>query len=353
MKYWKPILILIVIFGLLALGKIFFFPTPDVANFKQGGPPPPTAVTAYVVKYQALDNQIYATGTLIANEVVNISPEVAGKLIYLNIHEGQFIAKGQLIARVNDADLKAQLKKLEIQLVVAKNKEERAKKLLDIKGLSIEEYEDALNNYNVLNAEIEYVKTLLAKTEIKAPFNGILGFKKVSDGSFVNTSTILTTLQQISPIKVEFSIPEKYITKIKVGNHINFQVDGYTPSYTAKVYAIQPNVDEISRSVVIRAHADNASQQLKPGSFARINLSLGTDENTIMVPTQSIIPILKGQQVFVAKNGEAVPVPVTLGFRGDQKVQITEGLAEGDTVIVTGLMSIKAGSKIAINQITE
>lgn len=353
-KYWKPLLVIVVIIGALIAGKIYLFPSPYATPSNQaGGPPPASPVAGFVTAYHPLDNQVYATGSLLANEVVNIAAEVAGKLIYLNIPEGQVIQKGQLIARVNDADLQAQLKKLEVQLSIAQSKEDRAKKLLDINGLSVEEFEDALNSHNILKAEIEYTKTLIAKTEIRAPFTGKLGFKLISDGSFVSTATVLTTLQQINPVKIEFSVPERYVPQVKTGNNISFQVDGYKQSFTAKVYALQPDIDIASRSVVMRARADNAAGLLKPGSFARISLSMGIDEKAIMIPTQAIIPVLKGQQVFVVENGTAVAKPVTLGFRGDAKVQIIEGLNVGDTVLTTGLMSLREGSKVVVNKIID
>lgn len=355
MSYWKPIIVVLIVIGALIAGKIFLFPAPNTSKPgpAAGGPPPATAVSGYVTSYQQLDNQVFATGSLLANEIINITPEVSGKLIYLNIPEGQVIQKGQLLARINDTDLRAQLKKLEVQLTIAQNKMDRAKKLLDINGLSVEEYEDALNSYNVLKADIEYTQALLEKTEIRAPFTGKLGFKLISDGGFVNTTSVISTLQQINPIKVEFSIPEKYAPKTQVGNTIHFKVDGYTESFTAKVYAIEPNVDIASRSVMLRARAENPSNKLKPGSFARISLSMGVDDKAIMVPTQAIIPILKGQQVFVAENGTVVAKPVTLGFRGDKKIQIVDGLNAGDTVITTGLMSLRAGAPVIIKSITD
>lgn len=353
MKYWKPILFLLLLIVVLALVKIFFLQSPNVKPMAAAGPPPPTSATAFISKYQPLDNQVYATGSLIPNEIVDISPEIAGKIVYLNIAEGQIVNKGQLLARVNDADLQAQLKKLVVQLSISKSKEDRAKKLLDINGLSVEEYEDALNSHNILKAEIEYTKALIAKTETRAPFTGKLGFKMVSDGSFVNTSTVISTLQQINPIKIEFSIPERYTQQVKVGNTIFFKVDGLNDDFTATVYALQPNIDVNSRSVVMRAKANNASNILKPGAFARINLSLGVDEKAIMIPTQAIIPVLKGQQVLIVKDGVAKAQPITLGFRGDEKVQVVEGLNVGDTVLTTALMSLRDGSPVIVNKIVQ
>ena len=354
MKAWKPILILITLIAVLAAVKIFFF-SPDKPGQSAGpaGPPPPLAVSAHVAAHQILDNEVYATGTLIANDMVAIRPEVAGKLIYLNIPEGQTVAKGQLIAKVNDADLKAQVRKLQVQMEVAQSKEERAKKLLAVNGLSIEEYEDALNNLNVLKAEVEYLQTLIDKTEIRAPFSGRLGFKLISDGSYVSPNDVLTNLHQVNPIKLEFSIPERYAPEIRTGNTVDFKVDGFSQEFKATVYAIEPAIDVNSRSVVLRAKADNGANLLKPGAFARIELITSRTDKAIMVPTQAVIPILKGQQVLTAVNGEVVPKKVLLGVRNDKNVQIIDGIQAGDTIITTGLMSLRQGSKVIIKNITE
>lgn len=354
MKAWKPILILIILIAVLAAIKIFFF-SPEKAGqaAMSAGPPPPLSVSAYVATHQVLDNEVYATGTLIANDMVAIRPEVAGKLIYLNIPEGQTVAKGQLIAKVNDADLKAQVKKLQVQMVVAQSKEERAKKLLAVNGLSIEEYEDALNNLNVLKAEVDYLQTLIDKTEIRAPFSGRLGFKLISDGSYVSPSDVLTNLHQVNPIKLEFSIPERYAPEIRTGNTVDFKVDGFSQDFKATVYAIEPAIDANSRSVVLRAKADNSGNILKPGAFARIELITSRTDKAIMVPTQAVIPILKGQQVLAAVNGEVVPKKVLLGVRNEKYVQIIDGVQAGDTIITSGLMSLRPGSKVIIKTITE
>lgn len=342
-----------IIIGALAFIKIKFFPSPNKkpAQASAGGPPPAARVDGFVTSYAPLDNQVYATGNLLANESVNISPEVPGKLVYLNLPEGQLVQKGQLLAKVNDADLRAQLKRLEIQIKIAENKVERADKLRAINGLSIEEYEDALNSLNVLRADIDYTKTLIDKTEIKAPFSGKLGFKNVSDGSFVNTSDVLAQLHQVNPIKVEFSVPERYAPELAIGNIIRFTVDGISETFQAKVYAIEPSIDVNSRSVVLRARAENGKQLLKPGAFARIMLSTGVDEKAIMIPTQAVIPILKGQQVLKVTNGVVQPQRVTLGFRDADRVQITEGLAAGDTIVTTGILSLRPGMPVEIKSI--
>jgi membrane fusion protein, multidrug efflux system len=354
-KYWKPLLLLLAIIGALAVIKLIFFPVPNkgVTMSAASSGPQVANVDGYITAYTALNNQIFATGSLMANELVEIKAEVPGRITYLNLPEGQFVQKGQLLARVNDADLKAQLQKLEVQIKIAESKEDRAKKLRDISGLSIEEYEDALNSLNVLRADIDYTKALLAKTEIRAPFSGILGFRNISDGSFVSTSDVLGTLQQVNPIKIEFSIPERYSSETKVGNTIRFNVDGLSEAFEAKVYAIEPAIDVNSRSLMLRAKAENPRQLLKPGGFARITLSTGIDDRAIMIPTQAVIPILKGQQVLKVVNGAVQPQVVSLGFRDAGKVQVLDGLAEGDTIVTTGILSLRPGSLVNIKALTK
>jgi membrane fusion protein, multidrug efflux system len=354
-KYWKPLLVFLIIIGAMLAAKVFFFPAPQKGVPANAGPGGPVVanVDGFVTEYSALDNQIFATGSLMANELVQIKPEVPGRLTYLYLPEGQIVQKGQLLARVNDADLKAQLQRLEVQIKVAESKEERAKKLVDINGLSIEEYEEALNSLNVLRADIEYTKALISKTEIRAPFTGKLGFRNVSDGSFVSTSDVMSTLQQLNPIKLEFSIPERYSAEAKEGNIIRFTVDGIDEVFEAKVYAIEPAIDQNSRSLLLRAKADNSRLLLKPGGFARITLSTGIDKSAIMIPSQAIIPILKGQQVLKVVGGAVQPQPVVLGFRDAGKVQVLEGLSEGDTIVTTGILSLRAGSLVNIKALTK
>lgn len=355
MKYWKPLLILLILIGGGMAAKIFFFPAPKKGVQAGAGPAGPQVanVDGFVTAYTKLDNQIFATGSLMANELVEIKPEVPGRLTHLYLPEGQIVQKGQLLARVNDADLRAQLKRLEVQIKIAESKEERAKKLVDINGLSIEEYEDALNSLNVLRADIDYTKALISKTEIRAPFTGKLGFRNVSDGSFVSTSDVMSTLQQLNPIKVEFSIPERYSADAKEGNIIRFTVDGIAEIFEAKVYAIEPAIDQNSRSLMLRAKAENSRLLLKPGGFARITLSTCINEDAIMVPTQAIIPILKGQQVMKVVDGAVQPQPVVLGFRDAGKVQVLEGLTAGDTIVTTGILSLRPGSLVNIKALTK
>ena len=210
------------------------------------------------------------------------------------------------------------------------------------------EYDGVLAQLNALHADKEVVQAQIAKTEIRAPFEGTIGLKYVSEGSYVNQATKIASIQQLDPIKIDFSIPEKYSSLVKVNDTLGFSIEGNDEHYTASVIAIEPKVDVSTRSIQVRAITKNRSGKIFPGSFARIEFSLDRSENAIMIPTEAVIPILKGQKVFVSKRGIAEEVLVQTGFRSDEKVQILKGVQQGDTIITTGIMQLKAGSPLKI-----
>jgi membrane fusion protein (multidrug efflux system) len=345
-----PIIIFAVILGLILIKVFFLSPKKqDMAgSFLPGAPKPSTMVTAYVVKPEVLDNEVYSSGTVSANEEVELRPEVPGKIVVLNIVEGGRVSKGELLVKINDADLQAQLKKMNLQLTLAEEKEGRQKKLLDISGISKEEYEIALNQVNVIKSDIENMSAQIAKTEIRAPFNGVLGLKKVSAGSYITPSTLVATMQQIDPIKVDFSVPEKYMDKIKNGDKVFFSIQGLDGTFTANIYAIDPKIDLATRTVQLRAKASNSNGKIFPGAFATIQLVLKQNKGALMIPTESIIPILKGQKVYLYKNGKAQEKLVETGVRTPTRIEVIKGLQVGDTVVVTGVMSIRQDAPLKL-----
>jgi membrane fusion protein (multidrug efflux system) len=203
----------------------------------------------------------------------------------------------------------------------------------------------------VVRADVELIKTQIDKTEIKAPFDGVIGLKNVSEGSFVNTSTVIATLQNINPVKIEFSIPEKYSGMVKSGDSIQFEVVGTNEKHTARVYAIEPKIDPLTRTLRMRALYSNPKRNILPGSFANVELVLRKIENALMVPTNSIVPELKGQKVFLYKNGSASPQSVETGTRTDTTVQITSGLNENDTLITSGILQVRPGMPVIITEL--
>jgi membrane fusion protein, multidrug efflux system len=344
----KTIIWIVLILAILVLVKIVFFKP------KQSGPPQaagkgggtPSTVTVYVAQPKELNNTVFATGTLLANEEVMLNPEISGKIVQLNIKEGEPVAKGELLVKISDAEYQATLKKLELQAKLSDERSSRQKQLLQVKGISQEEFDISVNELNSIKADIEYTKALIAKTEIRAPFNGIIGLKYVSEGAYVNPSSKIAAIQQINPVKIDFSVPEKYAGVIQKNTVVEFTIEGVGKKQKARVYAVEPKIDLATRTVQIRAVAENGSAVLFPGAFAKIELPLQKIENAIMIPTQAIIPVLKGKRVFVCRNGKAEPVSVETGIRTDQYIQVTNGLQAGDSVITTGIMQLKPGAPV-------
>ncbi|MBK8450027.1 MAG: efflux RND transporter periplasmic adaptor subunit [Saprospiraceae bacterium] len=295
----------------------------------------------------------FSTGTIIANESVQLVPETSGKIMKLNLPEGKNIQKGELLLKINDSELQAQLRKLKTEEFLAIEKESRQKKLFEINSVSKDEYESALNNLQLIRSDQEIIKTQIAKTELRAPFNGRLGFKNVSEGSYVSTAVVVANLHQLDPVKIDFSIPERYAKLVQLGRSIFFKSDVSDKMTEAKIIAIEPVINESTRSLKIRAQCPNKQNMLLAGSFVRIEINLLDQEKSILIPTEALIPILKAYKVFVYKSGKAAEVKVITGLRTETQVQITEGLQEGDTLITSGIMQLKAGSPVKIVSITD
>jgi len=250
--------------------------------------------------------------------------------------------------KINDADLQAQFKKLMSQLDLAKENEARMKKLLNIKGVSIEEYESAVNALNAARADIALVQAQIDKTEIRAPFAGTVGLKYAGEGSYTPVGVKIASIQQLDPVKIDFSVPEKYARQITKGDAVSFTVQSVPDTFEAKILAIEPKVDIATRTVQLRAVCSNKEKKLLPGSFAKITIILKELPNSIMIPTEALIPALKGYKVFVSKNGKAEESAVNVGIRTEKSIEVVRGLEIGDTVITTGIMQLKAGSPIKI-----
>lgn len=344
----STIILIIVIIAALVLIKLLFLKPEHTDAPKGGGAKGPVSVSGYVVHPQLLENKLFSSGTVMANEEVSLRPEVSGKLVAIYFKEGSTVHKGQLLAKINDADLQAQLRKLQLQSRLSKDREARLKSLLEIQGVSQEEYDASANAFQSTGADMDYVRAQIAKTEIRAPFSGKIGLKNVSQGSFVSSTDVIATIQQTDVLKIDFTVPERYTSVIAVGDQINFSVENQAGEYQAKVFAIEPRIDQETRNVMIRAVYRNDKSSIFPGAFAKIELIANKQEASIMIPTEAVIPELKGKKVFVARGGKAVSSPVKTGTRTDALIEITEGLKEGDTVITTGIMSLKPDAPVRI-----
>jgi len=314
--------------------------------------PSGTPVDIYVAKMVNKSNVVYATGTIVPNEEVEIRSEVSGRLVELNIREGSYVQKGKMIARLNDSDLLAQLKRLDFEEQLAKQTEARYKKLIDIDAISKEEYDLAVNKINTLSADRELLKVQLEKTSVSAPFSGRIGFKNISKGAYITPNTVIANVVKSNPEKLDLTVPEKYVSKIKVGKEILFTTEGDDVKSSAKIIAIDPKIDEELRTLKVRASANNRDGKYMPGMFIRVEASLG-DEESIMIPTESIIPILKGKKIYVMKNGKAKEAIITTGLRTETDVQVIGGLEVGDSVIVSALMAMKENASVAVRNILD
>ena len=312
---------------------------------------PPARIDVFLVKTQTVTDELEMSGTILANEETQVFPEVAGRLTGIYFREGAFVNKGALLAKLNDADLRAQLNKLSVQLKIAQQNENRSQQLLKIQGISQQDYEASLLQVNNIRADMAIVNTQIAKTNIRAPFSGKIGLKMVSPGAYVSPQTPLVTISQVSQMKIDFTVPEKYSNQIKVGQYVNFTVEGSERAYTARVTATESGVAENTRSILVRAAVHGDQVGLTPGKFARVKLAFDPDHNAIVVPTQAIIPQARGKRVYVYQNGIAKAVDVETGVRDSAYIQVTSGLKAGDTVIITGLLAVKPDAKVALGKV--
>ncbi|MEP6597565.1 MAG: efflux RND transporter periplasmic adaptor subunit [Ginsengibacter sp.] len=311
----------------------------------------PLQVEGYVVKTSTLNENIEVPGTLLPFEETEIHPEVAGKIVMLSITEGSFVSRGALLARVFDGDLTAQVQKLNVQLQVAQKTQERQSELLKIGGISQQDYDLSALNVISIRSDIHVLQADITKTYIRAPFSGKIGFKNISIGAYVTPATIVTTIRQINKLKLEFSIPEKYNSKVVNGKYVSFTVEGAPKKYSAKVIATESTITPENRSLKARAQVDEVDKYVTAGAFAKVNFDMGENNQALMVPSQAIIPGARDKKVITDRNGLATFQTVTTGTRDSVNVQIVSGIAVGDTVITTGILQIKPGSKIKISSI--
>jgi len=354
-KFPKKIVIItvaVIVLLLLAIPKITFLKSEQKNEAPQkrlgsGG----ISVEVSVVKNQKISENIFSSGTLIANEEAELKSEVSGRIVKIYFKEGSRVNKGDLLVKINDSELQAQLKKAESRKNLAQDKEYRYKTMFEKELVSKEEYDVAVNELNSVEADIQLIKAQLEKTEIRAPFNGIIGLRSVSEGSYVSPASTIASIQNINPIKIEFSIPEKYFNQIKIGSQIDFGVQGVDKKFSGKIYAIEPKVDRNTRTIMIRAISENSKSELFPGAFANIEIKLNEIQNTVLIPTQALIPDAKGVKVFVAKSGKAVPVKVQTGIRNESEIQITNGLKEGDSVITSGILQLRPNVPVKVKNV--
>jgi membrane fusion protein, multidrug efflux system len=351
----KPVKIIVIFLAVIVVLGLIFVPK-FLKNEKSDQKPGSnqqqnqvTAVDAFIIKSQVLDNDIKAIGNIRANEEAEIRSEVSRKIRGIYFREGAYVSKGQTLFKLDSDDLTAKLRRQEIEEKLAISKLDREKQLIERGLVSQEDYDISENTLEQIRAEIAITRIDITKTYVRAPFSGIIGLRNVSNGAYVTPQTVLTTMQDVSRVKVDFSIPEKYIYLFQKGQKIKFTVDGLEGDFTGEVYAYEPKVENNTRSLVLRAVCENPGKKLLPGTFANVTFRLSETGNALMVPSQSIVPKLKGQSVFVVKDGKAVSVDVEIGERTENMVQIISGnITAGDTIITTNILRLRNNAPVKV-----
>lgn len=298
-----------------------------------------------VVTPVELGGTVTAVGTLLSNEEVEIRSQVSGQVEEIAFGEGARVSRGDVLVKINDDELQAQLLRARSRLAIAEQQAERQKQLFDKQFISKEEYDNAVNELNVVRAEAQLIGAQISKTEIRAPFDGTIGLRFVSEGSYVSPAAVITTLQDNARMKVDFTIPEKYARMVGDGDSIRFRVQAGRETHAARIYSTDSRIDPTTRTLRVRAATPNPKGALIPGSFASVEVTLNP-RRAVTIPASALIPELRGHRVFVRKGGKAESRPVVIGDRTGERVEIASGLAPGDSLITSGLLQLRPGMDV-------
>lgn len=343
-----------IVYAVLVLGLVGFIfyriseNKAEKAGSEKGPKNRETTVSGIVVSYTTFDNNLSLSGSIEANEQVEIRSEVSGVVESISFQEGKNVSKGQVLLKVNDIELQAQLRQAATREGLASENARRAKLLLDKEAISREEYDVSLADYKSAQAQSQLIRAQISKTSVRAPFSGTIGLRAISPGTYITPTTTIAKLVNTSRLKITFSIPEKYAGQVKLNTVISFTVAGSTDKFQAKVYAIEPEVAVSTRTLQVRAIAENREGKLLPGTFANIDLPLTTIKDAIIIPSEAIVPVQNGKKVFVSRNGKATEVMVETDTRTAKDVLVLSGLKPGDTVLTTGVMSLKNDNAVKV-----
>lgn len=308
-------------------------------------------VEAFIVQPSILDQSITVAGTLKPFEETIIMPEVSGRVVSINLQEGKTVKRGTILIELFNDDLKAQLRKSQAQLQIAEETLKRQKELIKVNGISQSDYDQAQLQVKSIAADIEVLNVQIGRTKVKAPFDGTVGLRNVSLGAQVSPSTALVTLRAVNQLKLDFSVPEKYSSEIKPGAEVQFTIQGDDQKYDAEVMASEQGIEYTTRNLKVRAIVKRPSPSMVPGAFATVEMHQGETNEALLVPTQTIIPQEKDKSLIVASRGKAKFVIVKTGVRNASMIEITSGIHAGDTIITTGLLFLKPGSKLNYSKV--
>lgn len=353
--------IILTISVIVVLAGIIFYPKLKLlfVNEAKGGPGgfggpgggQSLLVSGFLIKPVQMNEMKASSGTVLPDEEVDLSFETSGKIVEIRFKEGTQVKEGELLAKINDKPLQAQLLKLQSQKKLAEEKEFRQRSLLEKDAISRESYDQVATELQSIEADIQLIEARIAETELRAPFDGTIGLRLLSEGSYTSPNTKIVRLVKTRPLKIEFSIPERYAGEVKPGFPIEFLIDGDNNVYKASVYAVDPKIDINTRTIVVRALYPNTRNELRPGRFASINMRLSQIENTIAIPTEALIPEMEGEKVFVYKAGIATARKVTTGLRTEAMIQIQDGLEFGDTLLTSGILQLRESLPVRLDTV--
>ncbi len=312
---------------------------------------PPLSVDVMVVHPQPFSYDITASGSVLAKEFVELHPEINGRIVKLNINEGSNVKEGDLLMKLNDDELQALLRKTQSQLDIAERNLSRLKTLREAEGLNQQEYDIAENQVNNLKADLDYTKAQIRKTEIRAPFSGVIGLRNVSLGAYVTNLTILTTLQQTDLLKIDFMLPENQSGIVQKGKTVFIKSTTQNEPLQATVSAIEPQVNTGTRNLKVRALLNSSTSSLIPGSFVEVSIPSPVNLKSIIVPTGCVIPETRNKKIALIKEGKVSFTVVTTGYRTAEKIEILSGLTLGDTIIVSGILFLKPDAPVKVKSV--
>jgi membrane fusion protein (multidrug efflux system) len=349
MKRLLTIVIILAVVFLLALPKLGLLSKKAASPAGSGTVQAALPVDGVVMRPTSFDNTLVITGSILANESLELKCESSGKITKINFKEGSRVKEGDLLVQTNDEEIRAQIEKQRYMQKLNKDNEFRQRQLFKKEAISQEEYDNALNRLNTTISDIKLLEAQLQKARVYAPFDGIIGLRYVSTGAYISPSTVIATLYNNSPAKIEFAVPSRYSSLITQGKKIRFTIENDTARvFAGEVYALEPRINEETRTLKLRALADNSKGLLIPGQFVKVDLILDSKPNALLVPTQAVIPDQSGQKVFVARKGQAVEIAIETGTRTNLRLEVLSGLQPGDTVITTGILQMRNGLPVQV-----
>ena len=340
--------LLIILFGAFITYRIVSNKNKNGDSKGKDGKNKVMTLSGIVVQTQTFDNNLSLSGSIEANEQVEIRSEVSGIVESINFREGSTVTKGQLLFKVNDIELRAQLAQAKTKQGLASENERRAKLLLQKEAISKEEYDVAKADFKLAQAQIQLIQAQIAKTSVRAPFSGKIGLRSISPGTYITPSLLVAKLVNINQLKISFSIPEKYANEVRSNSNLSFTVAGSTEKYTAKIYAIEPEVEISTRTLQVRAITENRDGKLVPGTFANVELQLDIIKDAVVIPSEAIVPVQNGKKVFIMKDGKAKETMIETTTRTDASVLVLSGIKAGDTLITGGVMSLKEDDAVKV-----